>query len=236
MPGALPGIFGNNAPMLDRLKATYLLLPALWALATASGCGLFNSLPVGTITGVVLYNGEPAAGRRVNLIGAGSSPHITDANGRYTFTGIRTGTVQVVYHGTSDRPDQFPNEVDTWTSAPVDATGGGADLPAFDVSYNGLLYPDVAMSLLVAPNSPVPFHWSTQLNAERYRLHVGSQASSFSWASDWSSDPTAIFAKSVDPGSYQWWIEIDGGDKGTGKTRPRTVDLSPPDAPAPAGS
>lgn len=205
---------------------------AIAALAlTIGGCGLFDSTPPGTVTGVVLFNGGPAHGIRVSLLNANLPPTETDVNGRYTFTNVPAGQgVQVSFVSRQDNAaaaaDQFPNEVYQWTSAPVDP-GGGADLPPFDISYDGLLYPDDTMALLSGPSAPIPFHWSTQLSATHYRLHVVSRADNSQYTGDWTSDPMAVFAQAVTPGKYDWYVEFDGGDRGTGRSWTREVDLSP---------
>lgn len=221
-----PGTLGNIA----RMKAPLLMLAALLVLP---GCSFFNPVPAGTVTGLVLYNGEPAAGKRVSLIGSDKKV-TTDANGRYTFTGVQAGAkVYVNYVSAFDRPTasaedpSLPNEVSLWQSAAFQVDGsGGREVPAFDVAYNGLLYPDKGMSLIVKPDSPVPFHWSTHPQAQHYRvkvlvLNTGENI----FTGEWVSDPTAIFAKAVAPGSYRWQVEIDAGDRGTGLSRPRAVDF-----------
>ncbi|HEY9724080.1 MAG TPA: hypothetical protein V6D47_18905 [Oscillatoriaceae cyanobacterium] len=198
-----------------------------------SGCGLFSSLPAGTVTGVVLFNGGPAHGIRVGLQGT-SLATSTDLNGNYTFTGVPGGqAVQVTFVSRQDAAaaaaNQVPNEVYEWTSAPLQVGSSGASVPPFDISYNGLLYPDDTMALLSGATAPIPFHWSTQLSATHYRLHVVSRADGSDWAGSWNSDPMGIFAQSVTPGKYDWYVEFDGGDRGSGRSYTREVDLSPVD-------
>lgn len=215
-----------------------LAVPA-FTLLLLSGCDTLSSLvsPVaaGVVTGTVLFNGQPAAGKRVSLVGA-EKKATTDASGRYTFSGVSgSARLHVSYVSTFDatglepprREDpRFPNEVYLWQSAPFTLDGGGREVPAFDVAYNGLLYPDVGMSLIVKTTSPVPFHWSPHPQAHAYRTKVSSYSTNEAiWTSEWASDPMSILAKDLLPGSYEWTIEIDGGDRGTGLTRARKVDF-----------
>ena len=210
------------------MKAS-LLAPAL-ALGLITGCAQLGSLispvPAGVVTGVVRFNGEPAAGKRVSLAGT-EKKATTDASGRYSFSGVAGGArLYVSYVSAVDRPEAAPNEVALWQSAPFTLEGSGREVPAFDVAYNGVLYPDLGMSLIVKPTSPVPFHWSTHPQARSYRVKVtNAGAGSFAWTSEWAPDPMAIFAMEVDPGSYKWTIEIDAGDAGTGLSRSRQVDF-----------
>jgi hypothetical protein len=209
---------------------------ALAAIAL-SGCQvldpLLNPVPSGVVTGVVLFNGAPAAGKRVSLVGATQKGY-TNAAGRYTFSGVPAGTrVYVHYQSVFDskvdtnvvEDPRLPNEVELWQSAAFSLDGAGKEVPPFDVAYNGPLYPDKLMSLIVNATSPVPFHWSTHPQAQKYRVKIESAANEPIWSSDWTGDPTALFAKAVPPGSYKWKVEIDGGERGIGLTRPRQVDF-----------
>lgn len=212
------------------MKPSPLLLALL---LTLSGCQLVEPLlspvPAGVVTGTVLFNGQPAAGKRVSLLGAEKKAY-TDANGRYTFSNV-SGKVTVSYQRAFDTVVQdaddprLPNEVERWQSASFTLEGSGKEVPPFDVAYNGHLYPDKGMSLIVNATSPVPFHWSTHPQAQKYRVKVTNVAGDFSWASEWVTDPTTIFAKAVSPGTYRWAVEIDGGDRGFGASRPRQVDF-----------
>lgn len=195
----------------------------LAASAWLSGCALFTAPTPGVVEGVVHYNGEPAAGKRVSLAGKQA---ITDAQGRYRFTGTPPGSsLRVTFLSGGDRAGVLPNEVAQWRSLPFELSAGdGAVLPPFDVSHNGPLYPDVGMALLVGPETPVPFHWSTHRQARAYRLLLtGADGQTFT--GDWKGEPTAVFSQKVTPGSYFWRVEIDGGAAGTGLSRERAVDL-----------
>jgi hypothetical protein len=187
--------------------------------------GLFNGQPVGVVTGLVKYGGEPASGKHLTL-GDGSLKATTDANGRYTFRGLSGKKVQVLYQGLGDQDGVHPNEVATWRTQTLDLTGGsGKEVPTFDVAFNGLLYPDTLVALVVSETSLVPFHWSVHPQAQKYRVHVTSEDKTFAWASPWDAQPTAVFGKTVAPGHYLWQVEIDGGSAGAGTTRLRTVDF-----------
>lgn len=212
---------GMRTPLRRKHHRPLLGLVGL-ALAGLSGCGWFSLVPAGTVTGTVLFNGAPAAGKRVSLVGT-EQRAVTDANGRYRFTGLTAKTYKVVYLGAADRPDAQPNEVAQWSTVAFNGAAG-TELPPFDVAYSGLLYPDVKMSLIVNATSPVPFHWSTHPQAKQYRLSL-TQGDAFAWGGPWVPEPTAIFAQAVQPGSYYWQVEIDAGDAGVGQTRSRGVDL-----------
>jgi hypothetical protein len=217
------------------MKASLL---AIAAAVTLTGCNPFsNPVPAGTVTGLVLFNGQPAAGKRVTMTVYRKAT--TDANCRYTFTGLGAGQrVYVTYSSVFDRPSPaaaadpsleeggLPNEVLYWQTAAIMLDSGGKDVPAFDVAYNGLLYPDKGLSLIVSDTSPVPFHWSTHPNAQHYRVKVSDKAE-FAASGAWSSDPTGIFAQAVAPGTYYGQVEIDGGDRGSGLTRKRIVSMGP---------
>lgn len=215
-------------------RSRALAIPFL--LSTLAGCG-FNPVnwvsgvfgggaPAGVVTGIVMYGGEPAAGRHVTLAGANGVRTVTDANGRYTFKGVTGGKVQVQYVEETDRQTtMYPNEVQQWNSSVLDMASGGHEVPPFDVAYNGLLYPDRGVALVVSASALVPFHWSVHPDGQRYRVHLFSEDNSFSWASDWDSQPTTVFGKTVTPGRYYWKVEIDGGDTGSGTSRQREVDF-----------
>jgi hypothetical protein len=187
------------------------------------------------VTGLVTYAGLPAAGRIVTLAGAGVRT-VTDANGRYTFQNVGGKRVQVVYTSIGDKSVErgdpltvLPNEVAQWKSAVIDLSdGSGREVPSFEVGYNGLLYPDRLVALVVSEKNLVPFHFSVHPQAQKYRVKITTDDAKnpvLIWTSDWSSDPTAVFGKTVTPGHYDWTVEIDAGDVGTGTTRDRVVDF-----------
>ena len=202
-------------------------LAVMLALSTLSGCGLWpgSSAAAGVVTGIVTYAGMPAAGKRVTLSGA-EMRTVTDDNGRYTFRGVGGKRVQVLYVSQGDQPLVLPNEVASWRSQVLDlGDGSGKEVPTFDVSYNGLLYPDRGVALVVSDKALVPFHFSVHSQGQRYRVKVGTDIGDPIWTSAWAGDPTAVFGQIVPPGRYRWSVEIDGGDRGLGITRDRGVDF-----------
>lgn len=208
-----------------------LLVFASLALTGAGlpGCWLLNSAPVGAITGLVTYGGQPAAGKRVTLSGTGGKTIATDASGRYTFSNVAAGKYQVLYSGLvksdGELAETLPNELASWRSPSFDhVDGAGKEVPLMEVAYNGLLYPEAGMALLVTETDMLPFHWSVHPRAQRYRVKLEGEAG-FKWESQWVSEPSAWFAQKVATGRYRWTVEIDGGDAGAGLTRQRQVDL-----------
>jgi hypothetical protein len=200
------------------------------------GCGPWpgNSAPAGVVTGLVTYGGLPAAGKVVTLVGADVRT-VTDAAGRYTFQQVPAKQVQVLYasqgdlsiaHG--DGLDVLPNEVQTWRSRPLDlADGSGREVPSFEVAYNGLLYPDRILPVVVSEKVLLPFHFSVHPQGQKYRVRLLAPNSRQEvWSSNWASEPTAVFGKTLTPGAYRWIVDIDGGDRGSGTTRDREVHLS----------
>ncbi|MEB3329178.1 MAG: carboxypeptidase-like regulatory domain-containing protein [Candidatus Sericytochromatia bacterium] len=188
--------------------------------------GCWGGVAPGTISGLVTYDGRPAAGKRVQLLGGEARAAATDANGRYTFTGVQARRYQVVFRSEGDAPRVVPNEVAEWRSLAFEfVDGSGKEVPTFEVAYNGLLYPDDAMALVVSEEAVVPFHWSVHPRAQRYRVRLESEAGGFRWSSPWVGEPTAIFGQAVAPGRYRWAVEVDGGESGSGWTRSRQVDL-----------
>lgn len=180
----------------------------------------------GVVTGIVTYDGRPAAGKRVQLSGGETRFQSTDANGRYTFANVAARRYQVIYRSESDHPKAIPNEVAEWRSLPFDFNeGAGKEVPAFDVAYNGVLYPDEGMALIVNEEALVPFHWSTHRQARNYRVRLEAEAGGFRWVGPWAAEPTTVFGQAVNTGRYRWLVEIDGGDAGIGATRPRQVDF-----------
>lgn len=153
----------------------------------------------------------------------------SDSTGRYTFSGVASRKWIVSYRTAGDGGlDVIPNEVASWRSLPFDvADGAGKEVPAFEVSHNGLLSPEDGLALVVGPDAVVPFHWSTHARAQRYRVAVTSSDKSYKWNSAWVAEPSIYYGDQVTPGSYYWEVEIDGGDSGQGVTRSRRLDLGP---------
>lgn len=208
-----------------RLRILSLALP-LSLIAGAAGCG-FGAPASGIVTGLVTYDGRPAAGKRVTLAGGAAKVAATDASGRYTFNAVAAGKWQIQYKGEGDREGAIPNEVAAWRSLTFDMVdGSGKEVPGIEVAYNGLLYPEAGMALVVSAEAVVPFHWSTHPRAQRYRVTLDKDAGAGRlWQSQWVGEPTAVFGQTVSPGRYWWSVEIDGGESGTGTTRSRQVDF-----------
>jgi hypothetical protein len=183
-------------------------------------------------------------GQRVSVPGADGQPRkaATDAGGVYRFTGLATGTYTVTYVSQAvpdgNRIPREPNEIGFWSTKPRDVTAAaGARMPPFDVAYNGLIYPATGIQYIVAEGLPLPFHWSTHLQAQKYQLiiysnGVGREPAFFT--SPWSDQPTALFDKNLRSGTYSWEILVDAGDTGEGRALVRRVDMGPPNNP-PAG-
>lgn len=197
---------------------------ALWLLP---GCAGWNGPPAGTVTGRVLYRGLPAPGKRVTLSEANLKA-VTDAAGRYTFAGLPAlAAARVIYDSQGDRPEVTPNELATWRSPAFELpTGEGRELAPFDVSYNGLLLPrDLEGPFNGVKQYGLDFHWSTCPQGRQYRLRVTQTQTDYRWTSAWTSQPTIKFHEAPAPGTYDWSVEVDGGDTGSGATRIRKIAL-----------
>ncbi|MEB3284427.1 MAG: carboxypeptidase-like regulatory domain-containing protein [Candidatus Sericytochromatia bacterium] len=180
----------------------------------------------GIISGLITYAGKPAAGKRVQLMGGERIYQSTGPEGRYTFEGISQGRYQIIFRSEGDQPKALPNEIAEWRSLPFDfSAASGKEIPPIEVAYNGLLYPDEGMALIVNEEALVPFHWSTHPRALNYRVRLEAEAGTFRWNGPWTSEPTAIFGQAVNTGRYRWLVEIDGGETGMGASRPRQVDF-----------
>lgn len=221
-------------PAISLNKRVLPLLLPLAIAAGASGCW-FGGPAGGIVAGLVTYDGKPAPGKRVTLAavpGAAAAAKVaaTDVEGRYAFTDVDPGKWQIQYKGDSDQPTNaavVPNEVAQWRSLAFDMIEGvGKEVPAIEVAYNGLLYPETGMALVVSADAVVPFHWSTHPRAQRYRVSVDrDNGGGRLWQGPWVGEPTSVFGQAVAPGRYLWTVEIDGGESGTGTTRSRQVDF-----------
>ena len=196
------------------------------------GVMVFQALPgcqsanvPGVVSGTLLYNGEPAVNRRVSLVGNVSAKTMTDGNGRYFFRNVQQQPVQVFFQSQAPGPRQVPNEVAQWRSPVItDGVGSGVDIPAFDLAFNQLLYPENGVALVVDEETVVPFHWSTHAQAKQYRIRI-TGANQFKWMGEHTRDSSAIFSGKVPRGRYEWVVEIDAGDRGTAISWPRSLDF-----------
>ncbi len=218
------------------------MIASLLALA---GCPLLDT-PVagGTLEGKVLFGGRPAAGKVVSLLVANGASFVTaptatastDALGDYRFAGLPAGTYKATYvsqavpDGNNVKRD--PNEIGVWRTKARDLTASsGVRMPPFDVAYNGLIYPATATPYIVAKGLPLPFHWSTHLQAQKYKLIIynnGVGREPAFYTSNWESLPTALFEKDLNSGTYSWEVVIDAGEAGEGRALVRRVDMGPP--------
>jgi hypothetical protein len=219
---------------------------------TLSGCQNGSVVaPAGGIAGLVEWAGKPAPGRMVTLYqspdGGGTftdtkQTAVSDRNGVYAFANLQPGTYAVLYVA-----DALPgsNEFLWWRSAPV---GVGQSVPSFDVSYNDVIFPPVSAAI----RPPVTLFWSTGRFANRYRVGLyaapnGTNVDSSNpvWRSDWLSDlcatlsqdggPAAgggcqsmLLPQTLPPGNYAWGVEVDGGDRGFGSSKLRSLIVNAP--------
>ena len=228
------------------------------AVALTAGCPGIGTAAAGTLTGQILYEGRPAPGETVSLLvqqggtftafaGSSGGPlaTATDANGDYAFHGLPAGTYEVLFLPVAVHDGggvAMPSgEVASWYTLPgTVSNSAGTNFPAFDVSYDGLIYPQEVGDHYVSTTVPLPFHWSTDPQGQRYRLQIfeNSDASGSPVIQlPWSSDPSALLRQNVNSDVYTWRVLIDGGNTGQGTSAPQVVDLAPPPpATAPAGS
>lgn len=224
-----------------------LLLTAPALLGLASGCDLLSGVPGGVIVGEVRFDGRPASGITVGLqtyssdrwtsyqLNGSALMATTDSAGQYRFERLKGGLYRVrfdlapsvvVVGGTQIGP----KEVGTWITKDVNLGGAGARLPAFDVAYNGLIYPESGKSNTYSETLPLPFHWHTHREATHYRVRIydksaGTTTPKLVWESGWTSTPVTTLSKSTQPGNYQWEVELDAGGGGTGTSERRNLDL-----------
>ncbi len=237
-----------------RLSAASLGLGA----AFIAGCPGLQTAAAGTITGQILYQGRPAQGETVSLLvqqggsftaftgsSGGALATSTDANGDYAFRGLPAGTYRVLFLPVTVHDGggvAMPSgEVASWYTLPgTVSNSSGTNFPAFDVAYDGLIYPQEVGDHYVSTTVPLPFHWSTDPQGQRYRLQIfendGASGSPVIQLA-WSSDPTALLRQNVNSDRYTWNVVIDGGNTGQGLSAYQFVDLAPPPpATTPAGS
>ncbi len=227
-----------------------ILFAALWMLPLA-GCPWLDSLPAGgNIEGKVLFNGRGAPGKIVTLLVARNNAFesaktadgqplstATDASGIYRFKGLADGIYKATYQSQSvpdgNKVPRAPNEIGSWrTRAREVSASAGVRMPEFDVAYNGLIYPSTGIAYIVSDALPLPFHWSTHLQGQKYKLAVYNNRSgkppSINPTSEWTNQPTSLFKQPLNSGIYSWEVNIDAGDAGEGISLVREVDMGPP--------
>lgn len=219
-------------------------LPGAWAaasLALALGaCDLLSGVPAGSIVGEVDYDGRPAPGITVALWAltggnwVSKSTISTDVAGTYRFSGLAGGTFQVRFSRAGLESylaghAEGLKMVSEWSSPYVSLGLGGSRLAAFDVAYDGLIYPESGKSSSYSALMGLPFHWSSHRNASSYRVRLydisGGKTPLWKWDSDWTANPVIQLTRGFPPGNYQWKVTLDGGSAGTGSTEVRNVDL-----------
>jgi len=116
------------------------LLLALIAGATlATGCSKSSKYPGSSVTGKVMYGGNPVAGAKVIFVdgnAGGANPTgptaITDESGEYTMVGVKPGTYKVVIYKLKPKPgSKLPEEGEGMDIEQMEASGQGThELPA----------------------------------------------------------------------------------------------------------
>ncbi|GEM_PF-1115573 len=219
-----------------------------------AGCELpflASGVAGGQVIGAIEWDGRPAPGKTVHLLKRETSGTFaayrpsgtlvtasTDDAGVYTFKGLPSGAYMVQYLAVPILDAQGsrigPNEVADWRTPGVNVSeGSGGRLAAFEVSFNGLIYPESGRNYQVTDVAPLPFHWATHLRASRYRVVIfqpssgGQPSNKEFWGSEFTTSPSALFQKKVTAGNYSWEVEIRS-DAGTGHSVRRNLDLSTP--------
>lgn len=214
-------------------------------VALFSGCNLLSGVPAGTITGQIDFDGRPAPGITVRLQTQDKSSWAdyrpsgslvtatTDSSGQYRFAGLKSGQFRVRYEITPvlmDGTQVGPKHVGRWTSNGVAVDPVGARMATFDVSYNGLIYPESGRSSSYSEATPLPIHWATHRTGSSYRVNLfeatgGVVSSKPFWQSEWTMNAVTSFRHPTQKGNFRWEVEIDGGAAGTGASELRNVDL-----------
>lgn len=214
--------------------------------ALGSGCPSLGIAAAGTVQGQVLFDSRPAGGQSVFLLAVQggqttrAASVTTNANGDYSFTGVQPGSYQVQFLAQAVTDGQglpLPSgEINEWETAIGSVTASsGTSFPPFDVAYGGLLYPQPEINYYITAQNPVPFHWSTDVQGQRYQLQIyrGYDASrSLLVTVPWTGDPSALFRQNLTEDTYSWDVIIDGGNAGTGTTALQEVSLGPPPGPS----
>lgn len=231
-----------GSAMRSRPRRTSSAL-ALGTLLLA-GCDLLSGVPAGTIVGEVRFDGRPAPGITVTLqSGNGTAwtdvttggTAVTDASGQYRFENLKGSEYRVRFDvkpslvtvgGTTIGPKQ----VGAWTTQGVRLGMAGARLAPFDVSYNGLIYPESGKSNTYSADMHLPFHWATHRDGASYKVKIydvsgGVTSTKPVWESAPTGAPVTTLNKALAKGNYRWVVEIDGGGAGTGLSEQRNLDL-----------
>lgn len=216
---------------------------------SCTGCPAAGA-PNATIVGTVLFNHQAAPGKVVELmiksngtwtsvapLTGGASRYLvsTDQNGQYAFK-AKPGTYMVLYlsEPIKDPVGKVigPNEVAKWCSRDISMGSGGVVVPAFDVAYNGLIYPDTDKKQSPSQEAPLPFFWSTHPQANRYMVTLYNTnngtvitTGTKPFTSPWTTDPTTVYRANPGSGNYGWEVTIDAGDAGYGLSRVRSVQF-----------
>ena len=223
----------------DWLVGRSLALAAALALAAScqpgqDGTGSGQGQP-GTVSGALLFAGQPAANRAVALFTSQDSGQNwtdtgqvarTDGSGRYLLTGVRAGLYVVQYlsdptGATTGGTASSGNEYVLWRTHPDSVGSQGIVFATVDVAYNGLLSPPADATV----QRPITFHWSTGATAQGYRLRIYRRGASGEpvWVSDFVSSPAVTLTQAIPTGDYEWEVSIDGGGTGSGLSRRRTI-------------
>ncbi len=227
-----------------------------------TGCDLpffASSVAGGTVLGIVEWNGRPAPGKTVHLLKRDESGNFaayrpsgslvtatTNDAGVYAFQGLPEGAYMVKYLATPVMDAQGnrigPNEVADWTTPGVNVTASaGGRVATFEISFNGLIYPESGRNYHVNETAPLPFHWATHMRASSYRMIIyqpsvgGQPNTAIFWELKHTTSPSALFQKKVTAGNYTWEVEIRS-NAGIGHSIRRTLDLSTPLPPEDPGS
>lgn len=219
-----------------------------------SGCNLpflTSGVEGGMLVGAIEWGGRPAPGKTVHLLKLDGSSNwsayrpsgtlvtaTTNDAGVYTFTDLPDGSYMVQYLAAPVLDAQGnrigPSEVADWRTPGTNVSGSsGGRLNPFEVTFNGLIYPESGRNYQVNAGAPLPFHWATHLRATRYRVVIyhpavgGQPSNKVYWSSDITNQPSALLNQKVAPGNYTWEVEILS-DAGKGHSVRRNLDLSTP--------
>lgn len=169
-----------------------------------------------TVTGFVYNNRVPIAGITIKV---GSQTLTTDANGRYTATGLANGTYQAYYYNCCDR-----NKIGYWRSRPVAVDGTrGASVPTVDLYLVGMQNTPPMDARIKLPYNfvwkppmqlPVGYYWRIHDRPYTAFVLVYQSAKLPGSATSYTFSGAGV---NLDPTHrYFWGVQWDWGELGMG--------------------
>ena len=188
-----------------------------WAWSNQHSLTIDSVAPGTTLSGKVLKQGVPLAGKRVEIVQNPGTPN-------ESFAAVVETDAQGIWQAAVDTAEEYEirgygdmqaNEFQEWVWYPTPASGVDVVMPEVDVYYGGLVAPEDGAIVDLGAGKSVTFEWTARSGAEFYRVYLRDYGNwgNVEWSSQATMSTSVVYDGDPPNGQYMWHtgMRLDSG-------------------------